>query len=575
MISKFNNYIDTDQKKDVYEELVKKLEEDFKDRKNKYVLKLKYFEEFMYGDYPICTYEPLRILVREYETVNLILMKFPVNEVVVQPDTTHFPPIVYVSPDKEYNYPMLLQLYIDLFVSDRHSDKVGTKNPVIFRFKPDESQHDLYFKKPMERKEKLLKFVESGECDYPLYINIKGIKNLFALKKHMDSKNYNEMEMDLPYFNAIPSMDSIRNKKNLLQKMMEKFCSACKAKNKNKKDKEKEKNHEEEEHKKQLKTMIEKYKKSLKVQNELNYLRVPHKFDPYEKKMNIFSNRLMYSTALLDRLKDLSTEKKNHKDLKKKENLNNVENFALSNYKIQFLPCFIKIEIILMYGSFEIQKLSTRFLILNNNINIDEKISFQHLLISHLPRETRIAINLLAYDKYQQNFFELGSCSTPLYDDNGIMEQGVIPLYIWPLFKTDPRIVCCFPYKGKYQMEGNKGPFNEDDYCVLYIEFPKFVRPVAYVLKSPQSYREYLKLKYPNEDKINNTYEMKILYSNSMDQLEEILDNLKNRDQYFLKLDKKKKEMKEKRENYSHYSRSKKNSDHKEEESYLIENKKK
>jgi hypothetical protein len=571
----------------------------------------------MYGDYPICTYEPVRTAVREYETVNLILMKFPINDIVVQPEITHFPPIVYVPPEQKYNYPLLLQLYIDLYVSERNSDKVSEKSPIIFRFKPEIQQQDFYFKNQLNRKEKLLKYVQSGECDFPLSINIKGIKNLFSLKKHIDSKSYNEMDMDLPYFNAIPSLDSLRNKKNIAQKVVNKIFSIFSGKKKGQdKEKEKEKNHEEQERKKAIKNMLEKYNQSLKVQNGLNYLNLPFKEENYETKMNFFLNGITYSKNLMEKIKELSNENKKTKDknrehsidkknsrgssqglltkhnfkesvklpsyenqnqLNKENEINNLipepsnlnsnsspinildENFYLNNYKLQFLPCFFKIEVILMYGSYEITKRKTRFFIINNNVTISEKINFNSLLISHLPRETRICINLLAYDKNQQNYFEIGSCQTTLYDSNGIMEQGVIPLYIWPLFKIDPRISCCYPYKGRFhnvhagqQMANlnsknnhfsNNEKFNEDDYCTLYIELPKFTLPVAFVLKTPNSYREFLKSKYPQDYKINYAYEMTVLYSNSMDQLEEILDNLKNRDQYFLKLDKKKKEL--------------------------------
>ncbi len=114
-------------------------------------------------------------------------------------------------------------------------------------------------------------------------------------------------------------------------------------------------------------------------------------------------------------------------------------------------------------------------------------------------------------------------------------------MYIWPLFNSDPRVICCFPYHGKYYTQ-EKENFNDANYCIIYLELPKFVQPVAHVLKTPQSYRDFLSIKYPNE-KINKTQEIRKLYVNSLEQLDEIIENLKNRDQYFLKLEKKKKEM--------------------------------
>lgn len=136
---------------------------------------------------------------------------------------------------------------------------------------------------------------------------------------------------------------------------------------------------------------------------------------------------------------------------------------------------------------------------------------------------------------------KLGCATTAIYEENGVMANGILKLYIWPLFVSDPRVVCCFPYHGKYYTQ-QKENFNDNNYCILYLELPKFKQPVAHVLKTPQSYRDFLSVKYPNE-KINKTQEIRKLYVNSLEQLDEIIENLKNRDQYFLKLEKKKKEM--------------------------------
>jgi hypothetical protein len=142
----------------------------------------------------------------------------------------------------------------------------------------------------------------------------------------------------------------------------------------------------------------------------------------------------------------------------------------------------------------------------------------------------------------------LGSCSTPLFDENGIMYSGIIQLNIWPLVSIDPRIVCTFSYLGKHSIN-EQTDYDKKDYCILYLEFPKFIKPLAYTLKSPQSYIEFLKLKYPKEQgNVNNINEIKSLYANSMDHMEYIIDSLKNRDAYFMEVDKRRKEQEKRKE---------------------------
>jgi hypothetical protein len=494
---------------------------------NKYILKLKSFEEFMFGDYPIGTYESVRSLVREYEVVKLILMRY--DREVVNPNITNFPPIIYIPYNKEYTYTTLLTQYLNLYKS------------IIHRFKPEKKYQEFYFQNSMNRHEKLTKYNESGECDFPFNLTIKGIKDLFAFKNFMDSKAYTEGGMDLPYFRRIPSLDLLKKKKNFFQNIYAKLFNLCKNKSVLLKEKEeKQQEHEQHEHEKHLKNMSKKYKDNLELSDKLNDLKIQLKKQKGEKMLRNLLKGSHYLKYTDEKIKHLQADNPKGK-----------ENFSLNNYKLPFLLSMIKLEVIILYGSYEIQKLSTRFFIVDNDININEKITFNKLLISHLPRETRISFNLYAYDKSQSSKkqFVLGSCSTPLYNENGIMYSGVIEMNLWPLVSIDPRIVCTFPYLGKHSIN-EQSQYNKKDYCRLYIEFPKFIRPVAYTLKSPQSYIEFLKLKYPKEqNNVNNINEIKSLYANSLDHFEYILDSLRNRDAYFMELDKKRKEQDRKKEN--------------------------
>ena len=55
--------------------------------------------------------------------------------------------------------------------------------------------------------------------------------------------------------------------------------------------------------------------------------------------------------------------------------------FELNKYKLPFLPAFIKIEAIMMYGSYEIIKLVSRLYIISDEIKMNEKINFNNLLV--------------------------------------------------------------------------------------------------------------------------------------------------------------------------------------------------
>lgn len=359
---------------DNLEEELKGFEEELKDKNNKYVLKLIGFDDYMYGDYPICTYESVRKLVREYEPVNLILIKYPKDGMYLQPDVSHFPPIIYVPPRKEHNYSILFHRYLELYVFPENSNiNYDYKDPMIFRYIPDPTQHEFYFKVNNTRQEKLLKYGESGECDFPFYINLKGIKNIFSIKKHIDTKAYHDLEMNLPYFNHISSLESKKKKKNFFGKMVEKFCAFCESK----KEKEKVEN-EEDNHEKQKHSLSKKYKKSLKFQKKLNPLRIETK-KFVNKKTNTLFNIFNYSDMLKARLKDLQTNLS--KVNKKEEKLKQSENFTMSNYFLSFLPCFLKIEVKLFYGAYLIQKLRTRPFVISNDLNINEKLNFNQLLV--------------------------------------------------------------------------------------------------------------------------------------------------------------------------------------------------
>lgn len=360
----------------VTEPCYEKLKDNLKNKDNKFVLKLLYYEEYMFGDYPICTYDSIRTLVREYETVNLTLMMFKRED--AHPNTSKFPPIVYMPKGIKFEYKDLLKKYMDLF----------PVNAIMFRCFPDDSMHEFYFKEKNKRRKQLTKYTESGDCDFPLVVNIKGLKNLFSLKKTLDEKKYHEDDIDLPFFEILESMESVKKKQTFFQKLTTRITDLflCKKKNKEEEKELKEKLHEEQEHKKAIAVIGKKYKKNIEILNDHNHLK--HKFkkkeDEAEKMTGVmgglrYSSNSNYTAEKIKKLTNEPSQDKNHNHLVLEDTS---EKFLLSNYVLPFLPGFLRIEVIIMYGCYEITKTSTRFFIINNDVNMNEKINFSDLFVN-------------------------------------------------------------------------------------------------------------------------------------------------------------------------------------------------
>ena len=615
-----------------------------KSKNFKYVLKMFSYEEYMYGDHPICTYQSVRTLVREFEPIKLFLMKFNKEEVI--PSITHFPPLLFLPKNSETDFIKLLSKYYQQFDESQLSTvytnkktniqqeniqssiKKNTNNvdvysntnvfeeKILFKLTPDYKQKEYTFKpKHEKRRNYITKYLESGESDFPFSFKIKAIFNLFAIKLYIDNKFYNEKEIDFPYFTIIKNKDKLKSKKNsnnffnkLANKLFKKKNN--KVQNKNLNNDIEDKKHEENLSKKQL----EKYKKGLKLQGELNYLCLNTKKEKIEINLSKFvkplrKNILKHKLNKLNKptqikinneniteennffnsyneikfysnknnndnytnditknyLDDIDDNQDNSKRILKfehkstsninQENIQNIKPYQYPMFHESLLldchyypnklnPFFIKLQIIVYYGCYELYKTETRFLMVNNHINLEEKVKISKLLISQLPKETRICLNVLAYDKdkNKDKSFVLGCCSTTLYNENGFIKQGLVPMNVWPLFKIDPRIVSTYDFYQKYNSKEKNISLDKinANYFTIYIEFPVYSKPVKYSLKTPFSYRELLKVRVKEKDKaksINLRDEIQILYGSSLEDLEYILYSLRNREQYFYNLD--------------------------------------
>ena len=114
-----------------------------------------------------------------------------------------------------------------------------------------------------------------------------------------------------------------------------------------------------------------------------------------------------------------------------------------------------------------------------------------------------------------------------------MMDNKTLEVFIWPLFKIDPRVISISQFLGK--INNNKEFFIKKDFCIIKIDLPKFAKTFVHILKTPKSYIKFLDLKDKNSKNKEGNNEKKDDYSTRINDFKNILDNLKNTDDYFFK----------------------------------------
>jgi hypothetical protein len=156
------------------------LEEGQKNSEYRFVLKLSKFEEYLFGDYSIGSYECVRNYIRQYMKIPLVLIKRTKFE--IKPRISSFPPIIMIEANKHYSYFNLLDKYLK-----NYPDECA-----IFRFGETEKLIENE-----DREEKITKYCESGECDCPFELTIVGVYNFKLMFEWLNDNNYNKNEMML------------------------------------------------------------------------------------------------------------------------------------------------------------------------------------------------------------------------------------------------------------------------------------------------------------------------------------------------------------------------------------------
>ena len=486
---------DTNAANEEYEKVLIELLNKFKKlKKNKskaFVLKVIGFEEYLYGENILGNYNFIINKIRQKEIVRLILKVIPKYK--IHPPNFHFPPIIKIDNNKEVTYEELFIQYKKLYPD----------NNIIFRlYKPSVKQKRSRLKRNNKRIKHLTMFTESGDCDFPLSININSITNIYGFKKWFNSDYYCNNKLILPYFNPLKIFRVSKTSSfgRFFKKIKNSLFSSKEENKENNKEKEKNEEDPKEIFRDKLIKKYEDIKKDNKaLEKKINYLKMNINYK-YENYSSIISNIISggkdntnYNTvfdqmqnqnslpAVSPTIKSVKSKRSSIKSKNNKfvpnlvENIrffsnnlhnnlnNNNSNFTSNKFKPFILkdhpeelakPVFIRIKIYLLYGSYCLYKIKTQPYLLNDLIKINETIIFHdednHCLISHLPYETRIGIRIKAYDQKLSKGFILGSCQIPLYDDFGQMQKGNINFFIWPNVKIYPRANSQTPFSKKF-----------------------------------------------------------------------------------------------------------------------------
>ena len=417
------------------------------DKENKFVLKLKSYEEYLYGDYSIGSYESIRKNVREYETTSLYLFKKPFY--LIKPPISHYPPIIPMKKSQiEFNYYDLYDKYIEMYPN----------NSIIYRlFEPTKELKERYLKDNNCNKiEEFKKYGKSCDIDLPLSITILGVNGIKELEKWLDCEIYNKNEMMLPYFEKLTNIEEEEfiKDKSALEK--------CRKNTKKRTKQEKEKIKDIKVFKKTLQGVLNKKVEDDKLQKSLNYLSVENhqkvssgkiKTTKTNKSQNLNQKRVSLFTM------NTFTEEAKAKLMTgangSNQQINQNTFFHLIKNKLPFNPTKIKISLFLLYGSYEIQNIESITYSISSSIKIDSHFSFDatRCKISHLPKETRIGINLICCSGSKS--FVLGSAQIPLYNEEGFLQSGLTKVRIWPKFIIYPPInaACQFNINYRKYME--------------------------------------------------------------------------------------------------------------------------
>ena len=151
-----------------------------------------------------------------------------------------------------------------------------------------------------------------------------------------------------------------------------------------------------------------------------------------------------------------------------------------NEYRLPFSPYFLSFDAMILYGDTVLQDCfkRTEYCPFNYSSRLMEWLNFP-IKVSEIPKEARLGINIYAVSRTGENFL-IGSCAKTIFDEKGIMRQGLFSLNLWPFYRIEERLVCMQEFWGissDYLTERLKDKSDNSciEYARVFVQFESFV----------------------------------------------------------------------------------------------------
>jgi phosphatidylinositol-4,5-bisphosphate 3-kinase len=167
-------------------------------------------------------------------------------------------------------------------------------------------------------------------------------------------------------------------------------------------------------------------------------------------------------------------------------NSNSAANELTNKFNLPFAPYLLSFDLMLVYGDEIIEgcKIQSEYCPFTFNARLSNWINFP-IHLSHLPKETRLGINVFAVSKTGETFL-IASAVKSLFDEQGALRMGKVPLRLWPFYRVEHRLACMQEFWGVNQYEETPDINCNVKYLTnarLFVEFDSFSDVPVWSLK--------------------------------------------------------------------------------------------
>ncbi|KAL4490435.1 hypothetical protein ABPG72_002645 [Tetrahymena utriculariae] len=172
-------------------------------------------------------------------------------------------------------------------------------------------------------------------------------------------------------------------------------------------------------------------------------------------------------------------------------------------------PYLVSLKVMLFHGSNCLRIVETKKQPFCKSIRFNEWVTFDNLKISQIPLEARICMNIILHSDDQNEHQIIGSTSFSLFDQDDKYRQGLNALNIWPFYRIQNRLCCMSQYWGltdkslklKQVNEKEMQDFISKNFTRVFVQLEKFNEPLYYSLRDDDHMKQ---LGFPKLSKRSN-----------------------------------------------------------------------